>query len=163
MCEQFVIIDTHIALRSQDRTEHNGQIYDGARMREHADTDAEAVRTGRLQASLDNPLSFWFTKDSLFRLLGDVGFTSVGECNIPREPLKPKNRITLVAAKGEPVRISSYPWMNNKTEEELAALLGTPSPTTSRKAGAPRFSAAQFAKSAINRVLRRLGLELRRI
>ena len=163
MCGQFVIIDTHIALRSQDRTEHNGQSYDGARMREHANTDAEAVRAGRLQASLDNPLSFWFTKESLFRLLSDVGFTSVSEFNIPREPLKPKNRITLVAAKGEPVRISSYPWVNDKTEDELGALLGAPSPTTSRKPGAPRFGAAQFAKSALNSVLRRLGLELRRI
>jgi SAM-dependent methyltransferase len=163
MCEQFVIIDTHVALRSQDRTENNGRSYDGARMREHAEDDTEAVRAGRLQASLDNPQSFWFTRDSLFRLLGDVGFTSVGEFNVPLEPLKPRNRVTLVATRGEPVRISSYPWVNEKTEDEIAALLGAPAPATSRKPGAPRLNPARLAKSAINRALRRLGFELRRI
>jgi SAM-dependent methyltransferase len=163
MCEQFVIIDTHIALRGRDRTEGNGKAYDGARLREHAESDPETLRASRLQASLDNLTSFWFTKESLFRLLGDVGFTSAGEFAIPREPLKPKNRITLVATKGDPVRISSYPWVNDKTEDEICVILGAPPPTSSRRRSGRGFGAAQFAKTAIKRTLRRLGFEIRRI
>jgi hypothetical protein len=73
----------------------------------------------RVGASLDNPLSFWFSRLSLSRALVDTGFTSVCECHVPLEPTKPANRTTIIAAKGEPVMLSAYPWVNNKTEEEI--------------------------------------------
>jgi len=52
-----------------------------------------------------------------------VGFTSILECAVPFEPGKAEDRITLAAVKGEPVQVSSYPWVNGKSEEEIAAML----------------------------------------
>ncbi len=114
ICGQFVIIDTHIALQSVNEVMYNYQTYEGKQYREHDDDDPEDLRRKKLLASIDNTLSFWFTKESLFRLLYDVGFSSVCECNIPMEQGKPIDRITLVAMKGEPVMISSYPWVNER-------------------------------------------------
>ena len=104
MCRQFVVVDTHVALHGVVKVRHDGRSYAGRRVREHGDDDPEAVRKGRLLASLDNRFAFWFTRDSLFRLLHDVGFTSVCECKVPLEPLKPDDRITILAVKGEPGR-----------------------------------------------------------
>src|SRR5262249_49332341 len=69
MCREFVVIDTHIASSEQHSVQHGGQAYHGVILREHSDSDPEKVRRSRLGASLDNPLSFVFTRDSLFRLL----------------------------------------------------------------------------------------------
>lgn len=112
MCKQLVIIDTHIALQSVNEVKYDGRIYEGKQYREHGDDDPEELRRSKLLASIDNTLSFWFTKESLFRLLNDVGFTSVCECSVPLEPNKPADRITIIAMKGEPVLISSYQWVN---------------------------------------------------
>jgi SAM-dependent methyltransferase len=123
MCRQFVVIDTHVALQKQVLVEHSGHAYEGASVREHGEGDHEALRRGRLLASLDNTFSFWFTTESLYRLLRNVGFISVFECNVPREPFKPQDRITVVALKGEPDHISSYPWVNHKSEGEIEGFL----------------------------------------
>jgi SAM-dependent methyltransferase len=163
MCQHFVIIDTHIALNGVVKIEHAGRSYNGRHWREHADDDPEELRKKRLQSSIDNPLSFWFTKESLFQLLSDVGFTSVCECNVPLEPFKSKDRITVIAVKGEPVQVSSYPWVNNKTEDEIEHHLANNLQTTRRKYGAVKPRLKQFAKSIINRTLRTFGLEIRRI
>jgi SAM-dependent methyltransferase len=72
LCSQFVIIDTHIAVRGEAEIEHGGRVYKGRHFREHAEDDSEEARRGRLLASIDNPTSFWFTKESLFRLLKEV-------------------------------------------------------------------------------------------
>ncbi|MBI4473847.1 MAG: methyltransferase domain-containing protein [Acidobacteria bacterium] len=155
MCEQFVVIDTHIALRGQHQVQHNGQSYEGIKVREHADDDPEELRRSRLLASVDNPLSFWFTRESLFRVLADVGFTSVCECHVPLEPFKPEDRITIIAAKEEPVKVSSYPWVN-KSDDEIKRLLENlhQSVKPSRK---------KRVKGMINGVLRPFGIEIRRI
>ena len=164
MCQQFVVIDTHIALHSLVKVEHDGRSYEGKQVREHAVDDLEVVRRSRLLASLDNPLSFWFTKESLFRLLNDVGFTSVCECNVPLEPFKPADRITIIAAKGEPVQVSSYPWVNDKTEDEIERFLADNLAQASRqKYGAAKPGVKQLAKSIVNGALRTFGLEIRRI
>jgi SAM-dependent methyltransferase len=164
MCDQFVVIDTHIALQGQTKVEHDGRSYDGMLVREHADDDPEEVRRSRLLASLDNPLSFWFTKESLFRLLSEVGFTSVCECNVPLEPFKPESRITIIAAKGEPVQTSSYPWVNDKTEDEIECILAEYLGRTSHQEyGAAKPSVKELAKSIVNGTLRAFGLEIRRI
>jgi SAM-dependent methyltransferase len=163
LCTQFVIIDTHIAVRAEAEIEHNGLIYKGRHFREHAEDDSEDVRRGRLLASVDNPTSFWFTKESLFRLLKDVGFTSVCECSVPLEPFKPQDRITIIAAKGEPVQVSSYPWVNEKTEREIEHILADDLRQTSQGNGPEAKSVKQRAESSVNGLLRRLGLKIVRV
>jgi SAM-dependent methyltransferase len=163
MCEQFVIIDTHIALKAEYHAEHNGKSYEGMKVREHADDDSDEVRRGRVGASLDNPVSFWFTRVSLCQALIDVGFTVVCECHAPLEPSKPANRVTIIATKGEPVLLSSYPWVNNKTEDEIRHFLSKfDQQSETQPAKASQSSAKQLAKSVINVVLRPLGVEIRR-
>jgi SAM-dependent methyltransferase len=163
-CEQFVIIDTHIALRGEHQALHNGKSYEGVKVREHADGDPHEVRKGRLGASLDNPLSFWFTRESLCRALNDVGFSSICECHVPFEPTKPTNRITMIAAKGETVKLSSYPWVNDKTEQEIKTFLAKFDKSSSKiPCEIKAASAKQLAKSMINGALRPFGIEIRRI
>ena len=164
MCHQFVVIDTHIALRGRLKVEHEGRSYEGKEMYEHADDDPEAVRRSRLLSSIDNPTSFWFTKESLFRLLKDVGFTSVCACDVPLEPFKPADRITIIAARGEPVQVSSYPWVNDKTEDEIEGFLAENSGQETRwNDGGLKSGVKQLAKSAVNGALRPFGFEIRRI
>jgi SAM-dependent methyltransferase len=161
ICHQFVIIDTHISLHGQIKIEHDGQNYEGKQFREHADNDPETVRRSRLLSSVDNSLSFWFTRESLFRLLNDVGFTSVFECNIPLEPFKPKDRITIIACRGKPVKVSSYPWVNDKTEDQIRLCLSSVDQKIPLKIRLTQFVARQFAKIRANGVLRHFGLKLR--
>jgi hypothetical protein len=161
LCRGFVIIDTHVALRKQHSARHKGQTYEGLQVREHADDDSEDVRRSRLGGSWGNPLSFFLTKESLFRLLKNIGFTCVFECKVPLEPGKPDGRITIVATKGEPVKISSYPWVNEKTEDEIRSFLANLAPVPSPRGRTSRVT--QLAKSLINGTLQRVGFEIRRI
>lgn len=162
MCRPFVVIDTHIALQPQDETQHDGEIYNGQQVREHADEDSESVRKGRLLASLDNAFSFWFTKDSLFRVLNDIGFTSVCECNVPLEPFKPDHRVTAIARKGERVKVSSYPWVNDRSEEEIRRFLSNSNQTINDRKPKGRPGIKQLAKSMINTALRPFNFEISR-
>lgn len=123
MCQPILIIDTRIALHGVTYIEHDGRRYVGEQYREHGDADSAALRKGRVTSSIDNTFSFWFTKESLIRLLQDIGFTTVCEAHVPLEPFKAAERITLIAVKGEPVKISAYPWINDKTEAEIKAAL----------------------------------------
>jgi hypothetical protein len=159
MCRRFVVIryPRHIA-GPPHSVQHNGQSYDGLRWREHADSDSEEVRRNRLGASLDNPFSFLFTKESLFRLLNNVGFTCVCECIVPLEPGKPDNRISIVATKGERVKLSSYPWVNDKSEDEIRRFLADLAPPRSQVS-----RLKQLARSIINGTLRGVGFEIRKI
>jgi len=163
MCKHLVIIDTHIVLDVDHQAEHDGKSYEGRKVREYQERDSEEVRRSRVGASLDNPLSFWLTRSSLCRALVDAGFTSVCEAHAPFEPTKPANRTTIIATKGDPVKVSSYPWVNNKTEEEIRRFLlqleGTPE-TQPLKCTAP--TVRQRVQSAVNAVLRPLGVEIRR-
>jgi len=163
MCGQFVVIDTHISLQKLDEVEHDRHVYKGMKVREHSDADPEAVRKSRLLSSLDNTWSFFFTTESLIRLLNDTGFSSVYVCNVPLEPTKPQDRITLVAIKGTPVRISSYPWVNDKTESEIKAFLRTSEKPAIDQKDLKRSGLKQRAKSIINGMLRPLGFEIKRI
>lgn len=154
MCRNFVIIDTHVSLGGPHSATFQGNVYHGRKQREHQDTDTEAERRKNLLQSLDNIFSFWFTPESLVRLLADIGFTSVVQCFVPMEPHKPRNRITLVAFKGKPVQISSYPWLNGLSEEQINQQLR---PTRTRKSIKTRL------QHSANALLRPLGLELRPI
>jgi 2-polyprenyl-3-methyl-5-hydroxy-6-metoxy-1,4-benzoquinol methylase len=119
LCSGLMIIDTHIAVQAEGTFSYRGKEFAGRKVREHADTDSEEEKLRRLAASLDNVFSFFFTKDALYQLLHDCGFTTVMECYVPLEPAKTPDRITLLAVKGAGVKISSYPWINALSEAEI--------------------------------------------
>lgn len=123
LCGGMVVIDTLISLTSETQVEWRGRKYQGRRCREHEEDDTDAVRRSRVLKSIDNTHSFRFTKESLLRAVRDAGFTSVCECHIPAEPGKAEDRITLVAHKGTPVLLSTYPWVNDKSEMEIERTL----------------------------------------
>ena len=119
LCDRLLLVDTLISLTAEDSVEWRGRTYEGRRCREHEDGDSDQVRRGRLLRSIDNTFSFRFTRESLLRALHDTGFTSVFECCVPFEPGKASDRITLAALKGVPVLLSTYPWVNHKSEAEI--------------------------------------------
>ena len=119
LCSRLLLVDTLISLTAEDHIEWRGLMYEGRRCREHDDGDPDEVRRNRVLRSIDNTFSFRFTRESLLRALHDTGFTSVLECHVPFEPGKPADRITLIALKGLPVLLSTYPWLNHKSEAEI--------------------------------------------
>src|SRR4030042_7201961 len=123
LCTGMLIVDTLINLTAEIQVEWQGEFYRGQRWREHGDEDTDEVRRSRILKSIDNTFSFRFTKESLVRALHKVGFTSAYECHLPFEPGKAKDRITLVAIKGVPVLLSTYPWVNHKSEAEIERAL----------------------------------------
>ena len=130
LCSGILVVDTLISLTAETHVEWRGQRYEGQRWREHADDDTEEVRRNRLLRSIDNTFSFRFARGALLRVLHDVGFTSVYECCVPFEPGKADDRITLVALKGTPVLLSTYPWVNHKSEAEIEHTLRGSDPGT---------------------------------
>jgi len=124
LCTGMLIVDTLISLTAEIQVEWQGQAYRGRRWREHADEDTDEVRRSRVLRSIDNTFGFRFTKESLVRALHNVGFTSAYECHLPFEPGKAEDRITLVALKGVPVLLSTYPWVNHKSETEIERAIG---------------------------------------
>jgi hypothetical protein len=149
---------------------HEGGVIAGVRVREHGDSDSDTARRERPLASIDNTFSFLFTKASLCRALKDVGFTSVFECHAPFDPTKPRGRLTLVAAKGKAAEIATYPWINGKSEDEIASFLSAydekvrlayPEPADADQK-AEKYTAREVAKGILNGLLRPLGLEIRR-
>ncbi|HUG36201.1 MAG TPA: class I SAM-dependent methyltransferase [Candidatus Limnocylindrales bacterium] len=158
VCREWLVIDTHVSLAPQETVAHRGRTYMGTRVREHDDEDPEPLRRTRELRSIDNTFSFHFATRSLIRLLVDLGFTSVFECHVPLEPLKPANRVTLVARKGRPVTISTYPWVNGKTADQIDQYLkAEPSPPT--RDAPSRASLKGFVKWTF----RRLGYEIKRV
>lgn len=124
VCAGFLVVDTWVTTAREPRAHRDARSYDGIRVREHEDDDPPAVRRGALLKSIDNSMSFHFTRPSLFRALHDVGFSSVFECVGPPEPGKPDNRLTLVAKKGDPVHVATYPWLDGLSEDEIRARIG---------------------------------------
>lgn len=119
MCRRLLLIDTLIGLETPDAFEWAGERYRGQRCREHGDDDPPEVRRGRLLRSVDSTFAFRLSRESLIAALHRVGFTSVYECHLPFEPGKAADRITLAACKGSPVRLSTYPWVNDRSEAEI--------------------------------------------
>ncbi len=155
LCRDFIVIDTHISLEAQEEAAFRGRAYRGSRWREHEERDPEELRRSRLQSSLDNLHSFRLTRESLVRLLADIGFTTVFECYAPRDPFKPADRVTVAACKGNRAHIAAYPWINGKSDEEIAAILHSPARRSPRRTGG--------LASALNRLLRAAGYEIRRL
>jgi SAM-dependent methyltransferase len=123
LCTDLLVVDTLISLAAEIQVEWRGQVYQGQRCREHEDGDTDEVRRSRVLKSIDNTFSFRFTRESLLRALHDVGFTSICECHVPFESGKAADRITLVAFNGVPVLLSTYPWVNHKSEAEIERAL----------------------------------------
>jgi len=119
LCSRLLIVDTLISPTAETEVEWRGKIYRGKRFREHEDEDADEVRRSRVLKSIDNALSFRFTRESLLEALHAAEFTSVCECRVPFEPGKADDRVTLAAVRGVPVVISTYPWVNGKSEAEI--------------------------------------------
>jgi 2-polyprenyl-3-methyl-5-hydroxy-6-metoxy-1,4-benzoquinol methylase len=119
LCTGILIIDTLISLTEEIQISWRGHIYPGRLCREHADDDTDEIRRNRVLKSIDNTFSLRFTRESLLRAIRNIGFTSAYECNIPFEPGKAEDRVTIVAVKGVPVLLSTYPWVNYKSEADI--------------------------------------------
>jgi 2-polyprenyl-3-methyl-5-hydroxy-6-metoxy-1,4-benzoquinol methylase len=124
LCTGMAVVDTLISLTGESDVEWQGRVYRGQRWREHGDDDPPEVRRNRVLRSIDNTFAFRLTRESLIRALQHAGFTSVFECHVPFEPGKASDRITVVAVKGTPVLLSTYPWVNHRTEAEIEDRLG---------------------------------------
>ncbi len=123
LCIEMLIVDTLVSLTAEIQVEWKGEVYLGQRWREHGDEDTDEIRRSRILRSIDNTFSFRFTEESLVLALHNAGFTSVYDCHLPFEPGKAKDRVTLVAIKGVPVLLSTYPWVNHKSEAEIKRVL----------------------------------------
>jgi hypothetical protein len=119
LCADLLVVDTLMSLAGETEVTWQGHAYRGQRFREHDDHDSAEVRRGRVLRSIDNTFAFRLTRQSLVRALHDVGFTSVLECHAPLEPGKADDRVTVAAVKGTPVRLSTYPWINDCPETEI--------------------------------------------
>lgn len=122
VCARAAVIDTHISMVSEACYTWQGNTYWGQYQPEHDSEATAEQKQERLWQSLDNVKSFKLTRPSLCNLLRHVGFTSVYECLNPYEYHNPrwplagdgayavwKDRITLVAIKGEHQRVMSSP------------------------------------------------------
>jgi SAM-dependent methyltransferase len=161
MCRHLLIVDTHVSSNPSQAAEYGGRTYRGRRVREHADHDPETVRRDRVLMSLDNTFSFHFGRPSLVNLLVDTGFTSVCECHAPPEPYAVKDRLTLAATTGKPVAISSYPWINGRTREDLESVFANTAAVVHTLDGPAQANGG--IRRAIKRLLRTTGFEIRRV
>lgn len=134
-CRGLTIIDTHVGLRSDHVTWHQGRRYEGWIYREHAPGSSPADRLKRVWASLDNETSFWISKASLYNLLSDVGFTSVGTVAMPMiAPGSHSDRETFVAYRGQRVSLRSAPSTNNLADQRYPEVSdGRPHPSQDTK------------------------------
>ena len=159
MARKLALIDTNVSRNPDSETTYHGKEYQGIMVREHNDVDSDDEKKQRLLASLDNTFSFVLSKDSLIRFLGDTGFTSVLECHLPLDPYRHSDRITLLALKGSPAEISSYPWVNDKSAPQMLEAVLKSRPTFHRTSAETAGGKSRWLK----RLFRRFGYDLRRI
>jgi SAM-dependent methyltransferase len=102
VCRSVLIVDTGVGRSADERIRHDGEVYRGRRLVEHAPDSTEVERLAAVWSSLDNLSAIALTRPSLERLLARQGFTSVLECHVPAEPRKEVDRVTILALKGPP-------------------------------------------------------------
>jgi 2-polyprenyl-3-methyl-5-hydroxy-6-metoxy-1,4-benzoquinol methylase len=119
VCRAFAVIDTHVGTPERSYS-HGGKLYWGSMYHEHAADATPEFKAKQIWASIDNPISFWFTRNSLLNALSHVGFTSAYECHTPAEPEKPADRMTLLAMKGSPQRMLGSPLLTDRPTEDLS-------------------------------------------
>ena len=129
VCSRFAVIETSISLVNEQSYLWNGKEYWGRCEQEHSDDATQEEKLKVAWASLDNPRSVWFTRSSLFNLLHHAGFTSVYECRIPlalyvysgnRHRIW-EDRVTLLAMKGQPQTVLTWPEANSFPEGDWPA------------------------------------------
>jgi SAM-dependent methyltransferase len=152
-----MIIDTHICQRVTDTAEYKGQKYEGMRSREHEDNETEEQRRNKTFRSLDNTFNFLFSRDALVHLLTNTGFTCVMEVHAPLEIGKRADRVTMVATKGKRIRLSVYPWVNDKSESQIIEVLKPAAPSAP-----PPPKKQGGVKGAVKAVFRKMGIEIKR-
>ncbi|HEY6806679.1 MAG TPA: class I SAM-dependent methyltransferase [Pyrinomonadaceae bacterium] len=114
VCRRLAIVDTHIGLTANASHQFKEHEYWGWTFREHNADSSQADRLKQLWASLDNETSFWFTRPSIYNLLGNLGFSSVYSCSIPATPRKGPDSDTFVALKGTRSKLLTTPTMNDQ-------------------------------------------------
>jgi ubiquinone/menaquinone biosynthesis C-methylase UbiE len=119
VCRRVCIVDTLIALSPTTQYTYHDKIYTGTKGEEHGPKDSMETKRAKLWASLDNGQNFWLSRATLFNALAHAGFTTAYECNVPAEPRKPADRITVVAIKGETCRLLNTPLMAVRPEEDV--------------------------------------------
>ena len=126
VCRHLLIIDTHISTTTEESISYGTHRYAGKYFIEHAPNATSEEKSKMLWASIDNDKSFWLTRASLNNLLAHAGFTSVYECWNPPLQEEIDDRLTLVAIKGQPQRVSSpllaaAPPLEWKERQEITA------------------------------------------
>jgi 2-polyprenyl-3-methyl-5-hydroxy-6-metoxy-1,4-benzoquinol methylase len=119
VCGRICIVDTRITLSPKMQYAYQDKIYSGARGVEHGPADSTETKKSKLWASLDNNENFWLTRATLYNALSHAGFTTAYECNVPAEPHKPADRITVVAIKGEKCRLLNTPLMATRPRDDV--------------------------------------------
>jgi 2-polyprenyl-3-methyl-5-hydroxy-6-metoxy-1,4-benzoquinol methylase len=114
VCRGLAIFDTHISLKPEISYSYKGKEYWGKNYVEHQTGAKQEEIETNLWASLDNLTSFWFTPPSLYNFLSHVGFTSSFECNLPVQPIKFNDRITILAIKGKRDELKCCPQINQE-------------------------------------------------
>lgn len=149
VCRRICIIDTRITLRPRMRYIYNDKIYFGTKGEEHDASDSKEMRMAKLWASLDNNENFWLSRATLYNVLSDAGFTTVYECNVPAEPEKPADRITVVAIKGEAGRLLNAPLMAARPRDDM--------PEHSHRENSVAFDSLRKVSSLLPRKIRKFG------
>ncbi len=103
-CTRLAIFDTHVSLKAERSYTYRSQQYWG---RDYVEDDTA-------WGSIGNDRSVWLTRPSLYRLLADVGFSSVYECHFPTIPKfeqmrqdKVADRSTFIGLKNQAVRLKT--------------------------------------------------------
>jgi len=123
MTMRLVVIDTHVALETDESFQHGNDEYWGTLFREHADDATEEEKAKSHLASADNLTSFWFTRPSLINILTKAGFSSVYECFAPahlnygKQGIEHRDRCTFVAIKDEACELKTSPAANGFLEK----------------------------------------------
>lgn len=127
MCRHVAILDTSVGPAGRVQHRAGGIAYRGALYREHCEEASAKEREAVPGASIDNPLSFWFTRPSLLNLLADVGFSSVYQSLNPPAAVHLRDRLTLVAIRGRQVEALALPDAGARDRwPERARLVRTP-------------------------------------
>ncbi len=152
VCRKICIVDTRITLNPRIRYTYNDKTYWGTKSEEHDPGDPRERKMARLWASLDNNQAFWLSRATLYNVLSHAGFTTVYECNVPAEPEKPVDRITLVAIKGEACRLLNAPLM--------AARPGDDIPERARRENSVAFDSLRKISTLLPPKIRKFGKTL---
>jgi ubiquinone/menaquinone biosynthesis C-methylase UbiE len=157
VCTRLLIIDTHVSATAEISHTFKGQEYHGRPYVEHAEGVTDEEKLKLLWASLDNEKSFWFTPPSLFNLLYNTGFTSAYACLAPAVLVWPiLDRHTLVAIKGQPLKMVCAPTAPDQLWSEESYLGFRPAPAAAVEQSPTPAPAGVRSKlrSAIKRIVR---------